>query len=96
MWYDMLEWLLSGGVIPNHPQLKEDLSVPTFNKTPVSGKMFLESVDDMEKRGEKSPDFGTALALTLAYEVAPSTGFGNTGMGKVVDTWDVYRVPEMK
>lgn len=92
LWYDMLQWLLSGGVIPNHKQLKIDLSAPSFKLTPITNKMVLESVQDMEARGVDSPDFGSALAFTHAYEVAPSMGLGNTSMGKVVDTWDIYKM----
>jgi hypothetical protein len=35
-------------------------------------RIWLESKEDMKKRGEKSPDDGDALALTFAAPVAPA------------------------
>lgn len=92
MWDKVDEWLMAGGVIPNHTRLKEDLSSPMYDFTPTSNKKILESVESMKKRGLPSPDFGTALALGFAFEVAPSMGSGNTGMGKVVNNWDPYKM----
>ncbi len=88
----MEQWLSSGGVIPNHERLKEDLSAPTYAVTPITNKKVLESVESMKDRDLPSPDFASALAFTFAFEVAPSMGLGNTGMGKVVDTWDIYKM----
>ena len=96
MWYDMLQWLLSGGVIPNHKQLRLDLSAPSFKHTPITNKLVLESVDDMKARGVISPDFGSALAFTLAYEVAPSGGIHNPARPKIDDQWDVFGIPDIK
>lgn len=92
MWDKVDEWLMAGGVIPNHVRLKEDLSSPMYDFTPTSNKKILESVESMKKRGLPSPDFGTALALSFAFDVAPSMGLGNTGMGKVVNDWDPYKM----
>jgi hypothetical protein len=73
MWDGMAEWLSAGGAIPNLPELKTDLVVPTY--TMKSGdKMALESKDAMKKRGQKSPDIGDALALTFAHPVSARTG----------------------
>jgi hypothetical protein len=62
--------VVAGGVIPNDPALKLDLCAPTY-KFASSGKMALESKDDIKARGLPSPDLGDALALTFAYPVAP-------------------------
>ncbi len=69
MWDKTNDWLLAGGVIPDHTRLKEDLNAPVYTFTPTTNKKILESVDSMKARGLPSPDFGTALALTNAYTV---------------------------
>jgi hypothetical protein len=70
MWDGMAKWLLAGGVIPNLPELKTDLAVPTYSFN-AAGKMILESKDDIKKRGLRSTDVGDALALTFAMPVSP-------------------------
>ena len=90
MWDKVNEWLTAGGIIPDHEQLKEDLSSPTYAYTPTTNKKVLESVDSMKERNLPSPDFASALAFTFAYDVAPRVGIKNDGMGKIVDTWDIY------
>jgi hypothetical protein len=54
-----LEDLIS---IPNHPQLIAQLSHPLYHHSDT-GKILIESKDDMRKRGVASPDFADALAL---------------------------------
>ena len=73
MWDATAEWLAAGGAIPNLPELKTDLVVPTYSMK-SGDKMELESKDAMKKRGQKSPDIGDALALTFAHPVLARTG----------------------
>lgn len=54
--------------IPEHSQLIADLSLPLYTRT-ESGKIKLESKEQMRRRGVKSPDYGDALA----YSFAPSS-----------------------
>lgn len=70
MWFDLRDWLQSGGSIPNDHIIKQDLSAPIYFHN-SSGKIQLESKDDIKKRGLPSPDIADALALTFAYPVAP-------------------------
>lgn len=51
--------------IPNHAQLIADLSRPLVQHT-STGKIKIESKDDMRKRGVASPDFADALVLAFA------------------------------
>lgn len=69
MWADMKKWLKSEGCLEDDQQLIDDLTGPEafMNK---SGKLQLESKDDMKKRGLQSPNKADALALTFAYPVA--------------------------
>lgn len=71
MWWQVKEWLGSGGSIPNDTALKAELSTPTYWFDAV-GKRCLESKDEIKKRlqGGGSPDIADALALTFAYPVA--------------------------
>jgi hypothetical protein len=68
MWFDLRDWLMGGGVIPDIVELKQDLAAPTYRFTP-SDKIQLEAKDDIKRRGLPSPDLGDALALTFAYPV---------------------------
>ena len=72
MWNGMAEWLTAGGCLPNNPELKTDLCVPTYSFN-AAGKMILESKDDIKKRGSRSTDLGDALALTFALPVRPKS-----------------------
>lgn len=71
MWDMMAQWLKSGGTLPNHPELKSDLCVPTYDFD-AAGRLRLESKDAIKERGLRSPDIADALALTFAAPVAPS------------------------
>jgi hypothetical protein len=65
MWGELKAWLEGNVEIPNRPDLIEDLL--TIRKKPSSsGKLRLETKEEMRKRGLKSPDVGDALALTFA------------------------------
>jgi len=59
-----LEELIS---IPNHSELISQLSQPTVKFT-STGKMLLESKDDLKRRGVESPDFADALAYSFEEE----------------------------
>ena len=75
MWGKMKEWLrtASVGSLGDNPdrdnkELKADLTAPKYEIS-SSGAIQLESKAKMKKRGVKSPDWGDALALTLAHPV---------------------------
>lgn len=67
MWAQMKEWLLAGA-IDSDPQLEADLLGPGTRPDPRQ-RVWLESKEDMKKRGLDSPDDGDALALTFAAPV---------------------------
>lgn len=64
MWFEMAEWVKRGGVLPNVPGLKRELTAPTY--TFQGGKLRLEEKDQIKKRLQFSPDLADALALTFA------------------------------
>ena len=70
MWFELRDWILAGGAIPNIMTLKQELSTPTY-WFDSAGRKALESKDEIKKRlqGGSSPDIADALALTFASPV---------------------------
>lgn len=68
MWAKMKHWLLTGA-IPTDRWLGTDLQQPGI-RTDTKQRVWLESKEDIKKRGGHSPDDGDALALTFAAPVA--------------------------
>lgn len=67
MWAEMKDWLLTGA-IDSSPRLESDLVGPGL-RPDRQQRIWLESKEDMKKRGLDSPDEGDALALTFAHAV---------------------------
>lgn len=70
MWDLMKRWIEQGGAIPNVPELKTELCVPTYDFD-AANRMRLESKEKIKERMGKSPDIADALALTFAMPVMP-------------------------
>lgn len=68
MYFKLREWLTAGGVIPNDPPLKSELSVVEYKFQP-SGKIILEPKDKIKEKIGKSPDLADSLALTFAMPI---------------------------
>lgn len=66
LWHDMREWLAQEMPvqIPDSDELLGDLTSLGY-KFDSSGRLQIESKDDLRKRGMKSPDTADALALTF-------------------------------
>lgn len=83
MWSRMKDWL-QNGAIDLLSDLEVGLTGPGYHIN-KSNKLVLESKQDMQKRGEASPDDADALALTFAQKVAPKKpvdeGFGGGSFG---------------
>lgn len=58
--------------IPNHPELISQLGQP-LRKFTSTGRILIESKDDMKTRGVDSPDFADALAFAFA-DIPDKTG----------------------
>jgi hypothetical protein len=69
MWNVMKDWLLKGA-IDELEALSIGLSAPGYHMN-RENKLVLEGKQEMQKRGEASPDDADALALTFAQKVAP-------------------------
>lgn len=62
LWNNAKEWLKSGGALPKIPELKAELTAPTYEKDD-SGMMILESKKAIRKRLGLSPDMADAFCL---------------------------------
>lgn len=92
MWYEMKIWLEGQVQIPNHQELIDDLLV-IKRKPTATGKLRLETKEEMRRRSVPSPDVGDGLALTFAlpFDLLPAKedawagAFRNTQQGH--GTW---------
>jgi len=74
LWFSIKDWLQGRDcALPNDPELLQELVSPIYKYT-SSGKLKLESKEEMKKRGIKSPDKADALALTFASTAAALGG----------------------
>ena len=76
LWFAVKDWLTKRDCrIPEDDELAAELASPQYKYT-SSGKIKIESKDEMRKRGIKSPDKADALALTMASSAASFSGSG--------------------
>lgn len=72
MWRMMRDWLANGGAIEDDSIMCDQLMSPEYyvvSTGPNAGKVFLESKEEMAKRGLESPNRPDALCLTFAAPV---------------------------
>lgn len=74
MWMKAKEWLLLGAIssegnLPEQHRLSGQLCLPGYHIN-NSGKLVIESKQDIQERGEASPDDADAFCLTWAMPVA--------------------------
>lgn len=74
LWFGMKDWLGQRNCrLPNDDELVSELAAPSYKYT-STGKIKIESKDEMKKRGIKSPDKADALALTMGSSAASFSG----------------------
>lgn len=70
-WWAMLrDWMHELGAISDDKELYRQLSQIQYTLSKHTGKILIESKDDMKKRGLPSPDRADTLALTFAVRIA--------------------------
>ena len=70
MWDKLAQWLREDEpVLPDRKDLKDDLITPGYDYD-SSGRLKIESKDEIKSRGLASTDLADALALTFAQPVA--------------------------
>jgi hypothetical protein len=74
LWFAIKDWLTQRDCrLPHDDELVAELAAPLYKYT-STGKIKIESKDEMRKRGIKSPDKADALALTMASSAASFGG----------------------
>jgi hypothetical protein len=74
LWFAIKDWLTQRDCrLPSDDELVSELAAPLYKYT-STGKIKIESKDEMRKRGIKSPDKADALALTMASSAASFGG----------------------
>ena len=74
LWFAIKDWLAQRDCrLPIDDELVSELAAPLYKYT-STGKIKIESKDEMRKRGIKSPDKADALALTMASSAASFSG----------------------
>lgn len=68
MWWEMADWIKTGGAISDDPELVSELCAPSYFFT-SKGQLQLESKEKIKARGNPSPDLADALALTFAVPI---------------------------
>jgi hypothetical protein len=80
LWFAIKDWLAQRDCrLPYDDELVAELVAPSYKYT-STGKIKIESKEEMKKRGIKSPDKADALALTMASSAA-SFGGGTSFLG---------------
>lgn len=70
LWFATKAWLEQRGCrLPRDEDLMAELAGPRF-KFSSSGKLQVESKDDMRRRGLRSPDLADAVCMTMAADAA--------------------------
>jgi hypothetical protein len=70
MYFDLVEWIKSGGALPDDQELLQDLTNTTYSAP--KGVLMLEPKAMVKaKQHGRSPDKADALALTFAEPVSP-------------------------
>lgn len=72
IYFKTLEWLKSGGAIPNDTDLKSELTVTEYKYT-SAGKIILQPKEHIKELTGRSPDRADSLALTFAVPVNKTT-----------------------
>jgi phage terminase large subunit len=70
MYFDFVEWIRSGGALPETPEIVSELTQTTY--TFKGDKLILEPKEDVKAKIGHSPDISDAAALTFAYPVVPN------------------------
>lgn len=94
MWGNMRDAIREGLALPERTsrhgeRIRDDLTQREFGFMVGGDRLHLETKKDMRARGLQSPDFGDALAVTYATEVAPAVGGTWTG-GGIDDEYDPH------
>lgn len=95
-WMEMAKWIRNGAMLPNVPELKRELTAPTY--TYQNGKFLLEDKKLIKARLGFSPDIADALAVTFAMPDMPGSTTelpGQETRGKLLHDYDPFAESRM-
>ena len=82
LWFKAREWLEARDVwMPQDDELTSELSGVRF-KYLSSGKLKVESKDEMKRRGQKSPDLADSFVLTFASQASRASSGASYGFSR--------------
>lgn len=70
-WVRMRDWAKTA-MMPNNPDLREELIGPEFGFSARTNRMLLESKEDMKARGLPSPNIADSLSITFSEPIPVS------------------------
>lgn len=91
IWYEMAEWVKSGGALPGAPGLLEELTQVKYGYK--GDKIIIEPKEEFKKRIGRSPDLADALAVTFAFRIEPKQPTLPAGMvmrNQQAGEWNPY------
>lgn len=91
IWMELANWVRRGGKLPNIPEMKRELTSPTF--TYLNGKFIIEEKKLIKARLGFSPDLGEGLALTFAEPDCPASDISlpfADNRGKLLHEYDPF------
>jgi len=92
LWGRAREWFEAKECkLPDDPSLVHELATPRFTFT-SSGKIKIESKDEMRKRGIRSPDLADAFCLTFAEQAITASHGSRYGWGATIEVDTSYVV----
>jgi hypothetical protein len=79
LWFEGVEWIKGGGVLPPIPEIVGELTTPTY--TFKGDRLILEDKDQIKARLGRSPNYADALFTTFAEPVhIADRGLGLPGL----------------
>jgi hypothetical protein len=90
MYWNLAQWIKSGGCLPKDPELKEELLAPTYSFK--GKKIILESKEQIKGRLGRSLDRADALAMTFFHPESSALNVRSNFSGQ--SKWDYDPIEE--
>lgn len=94
MYWELSEWIKSGGAIPDIKELKEALYKTTY--THKKGKLIIEPKEDLKAKLGYSPDHADALALSFSSTVQKQQLGINANRNSNISSYDPLSLSYIK
>lgn len=88
IWWDMAEWIKSGGALPDVRSIIPELTIPTYSYK--GDRILIEPKDKIKERLGRSPDLADALAVTFAFHISPKEKQRQSARASKVEEWNPH------